>query len=649
MKTALIFCILFSRALLLHAGPADTASVIRVNEVQVVRSRLDYYAAGQKIISLSADWMDMFRSQSLGDMLGTGAQVFIKSYGSEGALSTISMRGTGSNHTQVCWNDFPLNSVTSGDADLSLVPVQLAEGITIRPGASGSLYGSGTFGGSLNIESAAGLNVPMQIQTTAETGSFHSNYLFGKISRGYRRLGYSLAVAYKNSLNDYTFPDIYKPGAPTTTLQHNRLNAYGVYQMLTFAPKPRSRFEMGLWFQRKIKDIPEMMGSYGSSLASQTDSTLKVFGKWTRIFGNSALIVKSAVFSDYLKYTDKNNPSDVLYTVYNVINSRQYLADASFRKYAARWLSFDAGLSTQIIHARLQSFGREIDEPRYAIFMAFRFSLPHFTADFTARNEMTPGRKPRPVLGIGSKIELWRNRMFLRLNASGKYRLPTLNEKYWQPGGNPDILPEEGYTSEFGLNYIMADRSGLKLTLDVGGFSTRIMNMIEWTGSNLNWSPVNDKSVWSRGLESQFDIDLILSGARAHSSVSWNYILSTNTEVYAGAENSLGKQLRYVPVHSGQWITTVTKSAFVVGYVLSYTGKVYITEDNSGKPLDARLVSGGFLTWEKPLKQNTLQLSCRIANIFNAHYQVIASFPAPGRAVYFSLSYRFQSKPKSNR
>ncbi len=85
------------------------------------------------------------------------------------------------------------------------------------------------------------------------------------------------------------------------------------------------------------------------------------FGKWTQIFGHSALIVKSAFFSDYLKYTDKNDPSDVQYSVYNVINSRQYLADASFRKYAARWLSFDAGSSMQVIHARLQSYGREIN------------------------------------------------------------------------------------------------------------------------------------------------------------------------------------------------------------------------------------------------------------------------------------------------
>ncbi len=266
----------------------------------------------------------------------------------------------------------------------------------------------------------------------------------------------------------------------------------------------------------------------------------------------------------------------------------------------------------------------------------------------SARNELTPGRGPRPVLGIGSKIELWRDRLFLRLNASGKYRLPTLNEKFWQPGGNPDILPEEGYTSELGLNYIMADRAGAKLTLDVGGFSTRIRNMIEWTGSGLNWSPVNDKRVWSRGIESQLDFDLFLSGIRLHSSASWNYILSTNTDVYAGSENSLGKQLRYVPVNSGQWMTTAGKSGFLLGYVLSYTGRMYITEDNSGQPLDARLVSGGFLTWKKPLRQNILQLTCRMANIFNQHYQVIASFPAPGRAVYLSLTYRFQVKPKSN-
>ena len=35
------------------------------------------------------------------------------------------------------------------------------------------------------------------------------------------------------------------------------------------------------------------------------------------------------------------------------------------------------------------------------------------------------------------------------------YRAPTLNERYWVPGGNPALLPEAGWGSEAGLRHQM--------------------------------------------------------------------------------------------------------------------------------------------------------------------------------------------------
>ena len=36
----------------------------------------------------------------------------------------------------------------------------------------------------------------------------------------------------------------------------------------------------------------------------------------------------------------------------------------------------------------------------------------------------------------------------LKVNAAKVYRLPTLNDLYWSPGGNPNLKPEEGFTYE---------------------------------------------------------------------------------------------------------------------------------------------------------------------------------------------------------
>jgi iron complex outermembrane receptor protein len=80
--------------------------------------------------------------------------VFVKSYGAPGNLTSLSFRGTLSNHTQITWNGFPLNNPTTGDADLSLIPLTIADKVSLVYGASGSLYGGGTFGGSVDLISS---------------------------------------------------------------------------------------------------------------------------------------------------------------------------------------------------------------------------------------------------------------------------------------------------------------------------------------------------------------------------------------------------------------------------------------------------------------------------------------------------------------
>ena len=59
---------------------------------------------------------------NLGDLLSKKSHLFIKSYGI-GSLATVSLRGSGSAHTQLNWNGISLNSCMNGSSDLSLFPL----------------------------------------------------------------------------------------------------------------------------------------------------------------------------------------------------------------------------------------------------------------------------------------------------------------------------------------------------------------------------------------------------------------------------------------------------------------------------------------------------------------------------------------------
>ena len=56
------------------------------------------------------------------------------------------------------------------------------------------------------------------------------------------------------------------------------------------------------------------------------------------------------------------------------------------------------------------------------------------------------------TLGIDYYLKQW---LKLKANASRLYRIPTLNDLFWKEGGNQNLLPENGYAFESGIQFIL--------------------------------------------------------------------------------------------------------------------------------------------------------------------------------------------------
>lgn len=61
-----------------------------------------------------------------------------------------------------------------------------------------------------------------------------------------------------------------------------------------------------------------------------------------------------------------------------------------------------------------------------------------------------------PLTGSLSAKYSLRPEQFLHINLSRNYRLPGLNDLYWNPGGNPDLLPEQANSAELGYSHTWA-------------------------------------------------------------------------------------------------------------------------------------------------------------------------------------------------
>lgn len=105
---------------------------------------------------VSAEDRDAQQKYFLPDLLDAEPGVYLRRSGGPGQLSTISIRGAGSQHTQFQYNGFPLRDAADTQSTLQYFIGDLFSGSNLRQveilrGTQSTLYGSQAMGGVINI------------------------------------------------------------------------------------------------------------------------------------------------------------------------------------------------------------------------------------------------------------------------------------------------------------------------------------------------------------------------------------------------------------------------------------------------------------------------------------------------------------------
>ena len=120
---------------------------------------------------------------NLGDLLSKKSHLFIKSYGI-GSLATVSLRGSGTAHTQVNWNGISLNSSMNGSSDLAIFPLFFMDQVGVNYGLNSLADGTGGIGGSVNISTLPEFGKQLNLFSSYLHGSFGQQQLNVKIKGG---------------------------------------------------------------------------------------------------------------------------------------------------------------------------------------------------------------------------------------------------------------------------------------------------------------------------------------------------------------------------------------------------------------------------------------------------------------------------------
>lgn len=629
--------------LLMLSFGLSAQDTIRLNTVEITGER-DRMVEVKPLLMRKLDTLVLQSrsTSSLSELLIRHSPVFIKTYG-PGGISTASFRGTTASHTLVLWNGFQLNAPTLGQVDFSTIPVFLADDVSLNWG-SGTSTNSGGLGGSVNIDNATHFGEGFKLDVKKTFGSFST---FGSYyTVGYYGKKVSVRVkTYRNSSeNDFEYLNLATIPRQRMKQRNADFVDYGVMPEMSILLK-NSVLTLSSWNQWNDRNLPPIMPNVGNMNMDEwtRDNFSRNFVSFKTYWNTGNLQWKSAAFienqryfletrnaftNDVVTYINSDNHALVLHQIANL---EQQLYKTWTLKAKLQW-----------DNERVRSNNYEDLKSRnvvsaYAAISGEPFKFANL--NLTARYDWTDG-KPMglfPTATFSYQLPFFKALSFT-LGYSHNYRNPSLNDLYWYPGGNPDLLPENGRTGDLALKYAL-NKGPFKLDLRTGGYLSSVQNWIQWVPTLYRfWVPENVARVFARGIENHIDASFAKGDWKASLSGNYVFTVTTDESEKAFAQGINGKQLIYIPRHHGNMFLNVQWKTWNMSYTFEMTGRRSTSyADTETFPLLAYNLH--HVALGKQFENFRIELRCN--NLTNRDYQNVIWRAMPGRSFELMLNYKY--------
>ncbi len=630
-----VFFVLFTKN---NFAQQSIDSVQQVNMINVFGIKYDKIVCTWNSILTENSNITAFNSTNdIGEALQQQTAVQINSYGL-GNSSSISIRGANDDHTNVYWNGLKINSLTLGGTDFSLIPFESSDEINVETNNS-------SFGGAISINTRPKWNNKFNLKIRNDIVSFNNyrNTISSKI--GSKKIQFHTSAFYQSAKNNFTYVDVYKFDNPIDTANHNTLKSVGTVNNLFFQLKKQVFISIGSWFQKKDKELPTIMGSNEQSSKFQKDKSFRHYINIDKAISKGDMHFSIAHSYDELNYTDKRMPTDTFlfinsnYKTNRISNS--FLINNNFKHN----LSLQSGYFYNINIANVKEYVKKVTDHIGEVYSHLKWETKQFNASVKITQPFSSFKYVRPQFytDAGFQTKNYSKQYAINISYSDKYRFPDLNDRYWNPGGNPNLKPEFGWTLNVS-NRFSTQKNNNHFFTNVNIYYSKIKNNIVWTPiTNVIWSPKNLKSTQLYGIES----DATYSYNRPdkfyiHIKTIYNF---NRAQIIEDANNTdlKGNYLRYKPQHTFKINFYVEQKYIGIGANYIYTSGKFTDEENiiffALKPyhlLDA------YLTFKGTIKEkHSLQFIFKINNITNTSYESIRSFAQPLRNYSISFIYNF--------
>lgn len=585
---------------------------------------VELMATGKNVLSHDA----FEETDYLPKVLSSQSGIFIRDYGS-GQLATASFRGMSANHTLVTWQGIPLNSPSLGQVDLSLFPMTLFRKGRYISNASELHQSGGALGGKIALSNP----VDTVLQWRGKLQQNFSDLLSSTTALGLQK-GFAVnhqqiytdtRLFYHLTENRFRYQDFNRAEHPVVHSTDSGFQQFHLMESLSWFPNKRaSHLKADVWLGNSQRAL-------AFSSATQGDQFFRSVLQWN---SDKNYSFKAAYLKEKQSYID---PS-VQLTARTLTHRLFARADYHLQKEKSFWYT---GLEVQRDAAKTGGFSQQKQQSSTAGFLSARWYPNSAIAAYaTLREAWQIGDAPDMMYHLGVSMEvlsLGKHTLKTTLHQYKNIHYPTLNDLYWEPGGNPALQAETLLGGELNISHTFQQHEyALKIQSDASLYYHVLSDRILWTPSSTSayWTAVNVNQVKGQGLNYTLKLQKALgSDYQLYGAVHYSYAKTTDV--------STQRQLIYTPIHqaNASWSIENIAHQWQLKYEHLITGKRYTLTDNAAF-LPAYYSGRLLISYGFGHRLNT-RMQLKINNLWNKHYEVIQGRPMPLRYVELGVVAKF--------
>lgn len=614
--------------------------------ISVINSNVPHYV-------LDKDKLHELSSEDIGDALKFIPGTYIKDYGGIGGLKTISYRSLGASHTSIESDGVVLPNTQTATVNLSNFDIFSINKLEMTTGqvqdhfsTASSFIKSNILSLKSDLYYRSEHNKEFKLMGTAtsinsyQSGISYRQNINKKLSFGIQSLVLFGNGQYKFKINNVD--SIYSATRQNSELLNFKLKGALNYQIKNLKIHLNSSYVDN---NQKLPGAVILYNPFNNQDLKSTNlnSTLKIEYKTKQI----AIGLNSFYQNNNTTYTDHQflNVAGFLRNNYQneSIGSgfifNKFLKSESQKIFIGSDFIFAnlKGSQFQTTPQRIQQ-NSVIGFSKWIYKVKLQGNLSHqFISDKTQSTTQTISHFS-PFISA-AYLPFSQSNFRLRAHYKNAYRLPTFNDLYYNSIGNSNLKAENATSLNFGFTYGKKHKH-LFFESTIDFYRTNIDDKIVAipTKNLFNWSMQNIGSVLSHGID--FNVLATFGKNKINFTLSTSQSYNNSIDVTNINSITYGDQIPYTPKYTSSYNSSVgyKNSSFTASLIQS--GKRYTLNENNS----TNLLLGFFdisigVNHSFSLKSQKIFTQLQLTNLLNNNYEVIKSFPMPGRFLKFKLVY----------